>query len=86
MIDSGEWLLWRSESLFWTDSSISGTIWLHGLSICRAVKAPTPAMLPLKGFTSGRFASNVTGVPQLRNDDSRIPVALTKQDHDTILE
>lgn len=38
MPESGQWLFQRSEFLFWTDSSISGTLWLHGPPGCGKTK------------------------------------------------
>ncbi|KAM0428831.1 hypothetical protein ACHAPT_006631 [Fusarium lateritium] len=36
--DSGEWLFQRSEFLSWTNSSISGTLWVHGMPGCGKTK------------------------------------------------
>ncbi|KAF6822918.1 ankyrin repeat protein [Colletotrichum plurivorum] len=38
MPGSGQWLFQRPEFLFWTDSSISGTLWLHGPPGCGKTK------------------------------------------------
>ncbi|KAK1561435.1 uncharacterized protein LY79DRAFT_664314 [Colletotrichum navitas] len=38
MVESGKWLFQRPEFLFWTDSSISGTLWLHGPPGCGKTK------------------------------------------------
>ncbi|KAM0550838.1 hypothetical protein ACHAPJ_008701 [Fusarium lateritium] len=42
--NSGEWLFQRSEFLSWTNSSISGTLWVHGMPGCGKTKLASAAI------------------------------------------